>query len=78
MAAELGPAKKLYDLGYLTSTFVAMAIYTVLCKISPPDHIAEARSMPFETMGKKEVLRGVNGRNSVDIEDVVISEDKKI
>jgi NCS1 family nucleobase:cation symporter-1 len=78
MAAELGPAKKLYDLGYLTSTFVAMAIYTVLCKISPPDHIAEARSMPFESMGKKEVLRGLNGRNSEDIEDVVVSEDKKI
>lgn len=76
--APLGPAKKLYDLGYLTSTFSAMAIYTVLCKISPPKHIAEAREMPFEAMGKREVLTGLHVRTSEDIEEVVVGDEKKI
>ncbi|KUJ13929.1 uncharacterized protein LY89DRAFT_736928 [Mollisia scopiformis] len=78
MAAKLGPAMHLYDIGYLVSTFTAMAVYTLLCKISPPDNVAEARAMPFEAMGKKEVLHGLNGRNSEDVENVVVSEDKKM
>lgn len=80
MAAPLGPATKLYNIGYLISTFTAMAVYTVLCKISPPDNVAEARTMPFEAMGQKEVLHGLHGRrsDSEDVEDVVVTEDKKI
>lgn len=70
---------KLYNVGYLTSTFTAMFVYTVLCKISPPNHVAEARSMPFESMGKKEVLHGLNDRESgEDVENVVYSEEKKV
>jgi NCS1 family nucleobase:cation symporter-1 len=55
-----------------------MAVYTILCKISPPDNVAEARGMPFESMGKREVLHGLHGRNSQDVEDVIVLEDKKI
>ncbi|KAE9366138.1 hypothetical protein N431DRAFT_419203 [Stipitochalara longipes BDJ] len=80
LAAPLGPAMKLYDIGYLTSTFTAMAVYTVLCKISPPRNVAEARTMPFEAMGEKEVLHGLHGRrsDSEDVEDVVVNEEKKV
>jgi len=80
LAAPLGPAMKIYYLGYLTSTFTGMAVYTVLCKISPPGNVAEARTMPFETMGQKEVLHGLNGRrsDSEDVEEVVVDVEKKV
>lgn len=58
LAGPLNPAHQIYDLGYLTSFLSSMFVYTVLCKISPPKHVAEARSMPFEAMGEKEVLIG--------------------
>lgn len=80
LAAPLGPAMKLYNIGYLTSTFTGMAVYTVLCKITPPDNVAEARTMPFETMGQKEVLHGLHGRrsDSEDVEEVVVDVEKKV
>jgi NCS1 family nucleobase:cation symporter-1 len=78
MSAPLSPATKIYNVGYLTSTFSAMAVYVILCKLSPPDHIAEARSMPFEFMGKTEVLVGRidSGNNSDDVEQVVATNEK--
>lgn len=76
VSAPLSAATKIYNVGYLTSTFSAMAVYVALCKISPPDHIAEARSMPFESMGKIEVLLGQTGpgSNIDDVEEVVANE----
>lgn len=80
MAAPLGPAMKLYNIGYLTSTFTGMAVYTILCKISPPDNVAEAKTMPFEYMGKTEVLHGVpsGSRDSEDVEDIAVTGEKKM
>lgn len=79
MAAPLGPAMKLYNVGYLTSTFTGMAVYTILCKISPPDNVAEAKTMPFEYMGSKEVLHGVpvGDGDSEDVENIAVIEEKK-
>ncbi|KAE9974567.1 hypothetical protein BLS_003079 [Venturia inaequalis] len=80
VAAPLGSAMKLYNIGYLTSTFTGMAVYTILCKISPPDNVAEARTMPFEYMGKTEVLHGVpsGSRHSEDVEDIAVTGEKKM
>ena len=80
LAKPLGPAMKLYNIGYLTSTFTAMAVYTLVCKVSPPANVAEAREMPFESMGQKEVLHGLHGSrgDSEDVEEIGVSEEKKI
>lgn len=58
LSGTLNPAHQIYSVGYLTSFLSSMLVYYVLCKISPPKHVAEARSMPFEAMGEKEVLIG--------------------
>lgn len=56
LAGPLNPATKLYNIGYLISTFTAIDVYTILCKISLPDNVAETRTMPFKFMAQKEVL----------------------
>lgn len=56
-------------------------MYYVLCLISPPGDAAEAKSMPFEALGKREVLVGVHGSESEDIEsagNVDVTETMKI
>ena len=45
-------------------------VYYVLCTISPPPFVAEAKSLPFESMGKNEVLSGVSGVLESKIEDI--------
>jgi len=62
VSAPLNAATQIYDIGYLTSFITSMVIYTVLCKVSSPDNVAEARAMPFEYMASKEVLSFANGR----------------
>jgi len=70
VSAPLSAAKKIYDIGYLTSFLTSMVVYTVLCKVHPDKHVAEARELPFESMGKEEVLTiGVHQHESEDRDD---------
>lgn len=56
-----------------------MFVYTVLCKLTPPKHVAEARSMPFEAMGQREVLFGLNQRSdSEEVGEVKVDADAKV
>jgi NCS1 family nucleobase:cation symporter-1 len=66
LSGVLNPASQIYALGYLTSFLSSMFVYTVLCKISPPKHVDEARSMPFESMAQKEVLAGHEAHDAYD------------
>lgn len=74
LSAPLNPATEIYDIGYLTSFITSMFVYTVLCKVSPPGNVAEARAMRFEEMAGKEVLTFGGGEGSsedVEVEDGV-------
>jgi NCS1 family nucleobase:cation symporter-1 len=71
MAKPLNAGAQIYDLGYLVSFLTSMVIYVVLCKISPPKHVAEASGMAFEYMCDKEVLMGEVVRN----EEAIIDEE---
>lgn len=71
--APLNAATQIYDIGYLTSFVTSMVVYTVLCKVSPPANVAEARAMRFEQMGRKEVLTldgqvGSRGNSTEEVE----------
>ena len=49
----MGPAYHIYDIGYLTAFVVAITVYTTICKISPPENVAEARALPFEYQARE-------------------------
>jgi len=59
LSATLTPAAQIYSFGYLLSFSTGLVVYTVLSRVFPPGDVAEARSMPFESMGKREVLTGL-------------------
>lgn len=61
------PAAQIYSIGYLLSFSVGLVVYTVLSRVFPPGDVSEARSMPFESMGKREILTGLERQGS-DIE----------
>lgn len=67
LSATLTPAAQIYSFGYLLSFTVGLVVYTVLSRVFPPGDVAEARSMPFEAMGKRDVLTGLERQGS-DIE----------
>ena len=67
---------KIYNIGYLTSFLTSMAVYTLLCKVIPPEHVAEARAMAFECIGDKEVLIGEEADYSDKVEEGDVEETK--
>jgi NCS1 family nucleobase:cation symporter-1 len=58
-------AAKIYTFGYLLSFTIGAVVYFAICKISPPPHVAEARALPFESMGEREVLIAISRPVSV-------------
>lgn len=75
-------AAQIYAIGYLLSFCIGGLVYYVLCKISPPGNVAEARSIPFETMGQREVLIGLgrplsHGQDSEDLAVEIPDLDRK-
>jgi NCS1 family nucleobase:cation symporter-1 len=70
MASLSNPAGQIYAIGYLLAFTVGGVTYYGLCKVSPPPFVDEARAMPFESMGRTEVLHGVHRSGSEDIETV--------
>jgi len=60
----LNPAAQIYSFGYLLAFVTSLVVYTALCKVSPPANVAEALSLPFEAMGKREVLFGLEAQGS--------------
>lgn len=70
MASLLNPAGQIYAIGYLLAFAVGGVTYYGFCKISPPPFVDEARALPFESMGRSEVLIGIHRVGSDDIEAV--------
>lgn len=65
LAGPLNPAAQIYSFGYLLAFVVGGFVYYVLCKLSPPPHVQEARNLPFESMGMREVLIAISSPVSV-------------
>jgi NCS1 family nucleobase:cation symporter-1 len=67
-------AAQVYSIGYLLSFCIGGLVYFILCKISPPPHIEEARALPFESMGAREVLIDISRPVSIgqDSEDIAV------
>ncbi|KAF2795242.1 hypothetical protein K505DRAFT_240319 [Melanomma pulvis-pyrius CBS 109.77] len=70
MASLLNPAGQIYAIGYLLAFAVGGVTYYGFCKISPPPFVDEARALPFESIGRSEVLMGIHRVGSDDIETV--------